>query len=212
MEKYNFYKSNEKINQEAKDIMAGSWAFCAKKSAIWLFFVLVVIAGVVTLCVLIPTWYVITISLIFGLLLLYLLFYGMQVFSLNLSSKLSTTTSHLFAGFSKNTFKLIKLAISKFFILIFGLCLLIFMGVNFELAYSMSSLILYESKDRKIKTSAALKQSKRLMKDNKLRLVKFRLVNIGWILLCFTIIGAVWALPYLELKKAIFYNDLKTEF
>ena len=80
----------------------------------------------------------------------------------------------------------------------------------FELSYSMTSFSLYNGD--KIKAGEALKQSKRLVKGNKSRLAKLRLSNIGWYLLCLTVIGALWALLYIGVSKAIFYNDLKTDF
>ncbi len=212
MEKINFYMTTEQVNSESKEIMAGSWGFCAKAMAIFLSLVLVVVGAVVGLSFAVPQWYFITIISIIGAMLIYLLWYGLQVFCYNLASKLSTKFSHLFAGFGKNTFKLIKLMIVKFFVLIFGLCLVVIMGFKFELAYSMTAFVLCENKDKKISTSAIMKQSKRLMNGSKKRLVKLRFSNFGWILLCFTVIGAVWALPYLILKHAVFYNDLKTDF
>lgn len=212
MEKYDFYLTPQQIDDEAKEIMAGSWGYSAKNTAIFVVLSLI-IAGLVTLfSFLTPTWYLIIIYSIVGVLLIYLLFYGFQIFCLHLSSNLKTSTKHLFAGFGKKSFRIIKLAISKFFVLIFGLCLLVFMGIKWELAYSMSAFVLYETDDKKASSSSLLKQSKRLMNGSKKRLVKVRLKNLGWMLLCLTIVGALWALPYLELKKAIMYNNLKTEF
>lgn len=211
MEKYDFYKPIYQITEQAKDIMAGSWGYSVKNTAIFMFLSLVVAGLVVFASFLTPVWYFIVLYSCIGALLIYVLYYGFQAFCLNLASKLKTSSKHLFAGFGKKFFKIIKLAICKFILLIFGLCLLIFMGIKWDLAYSMSAFVLYESTEKKFSAKQVLKQSKRLTNGNKKRLLKLRFKNIGWYLLCLTVIGALWALPYLQVKKAIFYNDLKTE-
>lgn len=209
MEKFDFYKKTENIKLEAKDIMSGSWGYSAKQMLLMLLLSLVVVGGTVTLCVLKPLWYVIVLAVLVALFLLYVIYFGIQVFYYNLTNNLKVNSSDMFEGF-KRIFKLLALYISKLFVLIFGLCLLVYFGFDFELRYSMSSLVLYDNP--KNSASASLKGSKRLMKGNKKRLVKLRLQSIGWILLCLTVVGALWALPYLMVEKALFYNDLKTDF
>ena len=210
MKKGFFYKQNDEIKQMTKDNLAGSWWYGAKNMMLYLFLSLAVTAGVVVPSVLNPKWYIIAPLCLVGLYLLCLLYYGYQTFCLNLSSKLSASTKDLFAGFGKKSFRIFKIMFMKFFIFIFGLVLAVFPLFMFELSYSMTSFSLYNGD--KIKAGEALKQSKRLVKGNKSRLAKLRLSNIGWYLLCLTVIGALWALLYIGVSKAIFYNDLKTDF
>lgn len=207
--KFDFYEDLDKITLDAKDVMNGSWGFCAKKMALMLVLALVVLGGVITFCVLFPSWYVITICVVVGLILESAIYYGCEIFCLNLSSKLQTTTADLFAGFRK-IFKVIGVTLCSLFSFVFGLCLFVFFGFKFELSHSMSFFVSYQNP--KQKPVECLKQSRRLMNGNRTRLLKLRLKNFGYILLCLTVIGSVWALPYLLVNKSIFYNDLKTDF
>lgn len=209
MGKFNFYEDLDNIQQDSKDIMNGSWGFCAKKMALMLALALVVVGGAVTLSILFSSWYVITICSVVGLILLCTIYYGCEIFCLNLSSKLQTSTADLFAGFKK-IHKVIGITICSLISFVFGLCLFVFFGFKFELSHSMSFFVSYQQP--KLKSVACLKQSKRLMKGNRKRLLKLRLKNFGWGLLCLTVIGSVWALPYLLVNKSVFYNDLKTDF
>ncbi len=209
MEKFDFYKKADEIKHDAKDIMSGSWGFSAKQMALMLVLTLIVAGGVTCLCIFKPLWYVIAPSCFVGAFLIYVIYHGVQVFFYNLTNNLKADTSNLFDGF-KRIFKLLALFISKLFMLVIGLCMLVFFGFRFELDYSMSSLVLFD--DSKKTASACLKGSKRLMKGNRIRLLKLRLKSIGWILLCLTVVGALWALPYLMVEKAVFYNNLKTDF
>lgn len=206
---YNFYKSMAQIRQTASDDMSGSWWYCAKITMFELFLALIIAGGVTWACIAYPIWYVMAPSIFVGCFLVYVLIYGYQAFFLNFTSKLSSKFSDLFSGFKK-IFKLLKIFITKIFIMIFGLALLVFPFFMFGLSYTMSSFALVD--DKTIPAKDALKQSKRLMNENKKRLAKLRFENLGWILLCFTFIGAFWALPFLFTNKAVFYEDLKTAF
>lgn len=207
--KFNFYEDLDQIKLDAKDVMNGSWGFCAKKMLLMLLLALVVLGTAVTLSVLFPSWYVITLCAVIGLILECALFYGCEIFFLNLSSKLQTTTADLFVGFKK-ILKVIGITFCSLLTFVLGLCLFVFFGFKFELSHSMSFFVSYQNP--KQKSIDCLKQSRRLMNDNRKRLLKLRLKNFGWALLCLTIIGSLWALPYLLVNKAIFYNDLKTDF
>lgn len=210
MEKnFDFYKKPDEIKREAKDIMSGSWGFSAKQMAIALVLTLIIVGAVTALSVVYAQWFVIVPAFFVGLFLIYVIYYGVQVFCYNLTNKLTVNSALMFAGFSQ-FFKLLWLFVLKLVMLALGLCMVVYFGFSFELAYSMSELYLCDN--TKSKTSAILKGSKRLMKGNKKRLIKLRLKNIGWILLCLTVVGSLWALPYLQVQKSVFYNDLKSDF
>ena len=204
---FDFYKSIDEIKQTAYDDMAGSWWYCAKLTMLAFFLCAIVASGVVVLCVLYPIWYVMASSIFVGCFLIYTLMYGYQNFFLNFACKLSSKFSDLFAGFKK-IFKLFAIFVMKIFISVFGLALLVVPFFIFESSYTMSSFCLAD--DGKKSAREVLHESKRLMNENKKRISKLSFKNIGWLLLCLTIIGAFWALPYIYSTKAIFYNDLKT--
>lgn len=210
MEKYDFYQSVKDIKKNSKDIMNGSWGFCASKTTLVMALSLLFVGLIVLVSFLTKQWYYIVLTSIFSGIMIYLLSYGYQIFCYNLASNMSAKTADLFSGFGKVSIKLIRILIMKIFIWIFGLILLVFMGFKFELSYSMSSIVLYE--DKKLKAGKVLKQSKRLMNENCKRFAKLRLSNFGWFLLSLTIVGALWAAPYLFVSKSVFYNDLKTDF
>lgn len=210
MKKGFFYKEIDEIKQLTKDNLAGSWWFGAKNMLLYVLMNMLIIAGVVIVCVFNPKWFVIAPLCVIGLFFLCILYYGYQTFCLNMSSKLSASTKDLFAGFGRKSFRIFKIMIMKIFIYLFGLVLLIVPCFIYELSYSMTSFALKDG--NKIKAVEALKQSKRLVNGNKSRLAKLRLSNIGWLLICLTVVGSIWALLYLGVSKANFYNDLKTDF
>ena len=206
---YDFYKSIGEIKRTATDDMAGSWWYCAKLTMLELFLMAIIAGGVSVFCVFYPIWYYMAPVIFVGCFLIYVLIYGYQNFFLNFSCKLSSKFSDLFAGFKK-IHKLFGMFLMKIIVLVFGLALLVFPYFIFESAYTMSSFCLADNKN--LHSREALHESRRLMRENKKRLARLRMSNFGWILLCLTIIGAFWALPYIYSNKAIFYNNLKTPF
>ena len=65
-----------------------------------------------------------------------------------------------------------------------------------------------------VPTAKVIKESKHLMTDNKKRYFVFLLSNAHWILLTLVtgFIAGIWTIPYLLSQKAVFYEDLKTDF
>jgi uncharacterized membrane protein len=57
----------------------------------------------------------------------------------------------------------------------------------------------------------ALKESKKLMDGNKMKLFLLMLSFIGWALLCILTlgIGFLWLMPYIQVTMVKFYDDLK---
>ena len=209
MEKYDFYASDKKIKKDTSDILTGSWGLVLKFTSLFLLFITLITGGAVTICLFYPLWYVIVISAVVGTILNYYFIYGYQVFFSNFVNKSSAKYSNLFAGF-KMPIKLIKILIEKIFMFIFGLVLVLIGGVVNCLAYSMTSLCLKD--DPSLKATHVLKQSSRLMNENKTRLFRLQFKNLFWCLLVPTIIGAFWAIPHLVTTKVVFYEDLKTDF
>ena len=78
-------------------------------------------------------------------------------------------------------------------------------------AYSMTPYILDEHPE--IGAWDASKRSREMMKGHKLRLFWLDLSFIGWFLLSILTlgIGFLWLIPYNEVSRVAFYNDLKAQ-
>ena len=89
--------------------------------------------------------------------------------------------------------------------------LLIVPGLIMAYAYSMTPYILDEHPE--IGAWDASKRSREMMKGHKLRLFWLDLSFIGWFLLSILTlgIGFLWLIPYNEVSRVAFYNDLKTQ-
>lgn len=89
--------------------------------------------------------------------------------------------------------------------------LLIVPGLIMAYAYSMTPYILDEHPE--IGAWDASKRSREMMKGHKLRLFWLDLSFIGWFLLSILTlgIGFLWLIPYNEVSRVAFYNDLKAQ-
>lgn len=86
---------------------------------------------------------------------------------------------------------------------------LIIPGIYFAYSYA---LIYHVKKDHpEYRWKQCFDESERLMEGHRWELFKLQMGHIGWLLagLAFVLIGAFWALPYLQTSTAIFYEDLK---
>lgn len=212
MEKYNFYTDLKSVKEQARENMSSSWGYFAMMCLMFLVMCLVVIGIAVTLSLLYPFWYVIIPLSVISLWFLAILVFGWQTFCFNMANKMKADTKDLFSGFGRKTFRLFKLLFIKLIAFAFALVLLIFPAIRLYLEWNFSSYLLIDNS--KIKAFESLKKSKKLLGDNKMRLFKFLLSFTGLFILGIASagIGLLWVLPYFEVSKIIFYEDLKTEF
>lgn len=210
MTNYDYYISNKQINIDAADCMRGSWKDAAKTTALYMFLCLVYILGPVFIGLFVKWWLAIPIAL-FSMLFISVLSYGFSTYCHKLSLQENPKMSLLFSGLSKQLWKIIKVSIKKFFLGLFWFVLLIVPFVIKSIGYSMATMLMI---DKNIDSENALKESQHIMKQNYLRYFMFLLKNLHWFLLIIVSagIGFVWIAPLFMTKKAIFYENLKTDF
>ena len=157
-------------------------------------------------------WWLSLILLFPSLLFISIYFYGYTVFCYNIANENPAGISNLFAGFSKNIGHLILLNIKKFFLSILWFLLFIIPFFVKSIGYSMATLIFIDNDE--VKKSDVIKESKHLMKKNYGRYFAFVLSFFGWFLLAGITggIALVWVLPKFLVNKAVFYENLKTDF
>lgn len=211
MANFNFYISSAERKETAKDLIRGSWKLCAKTTLIYFLISLALISCAVFPSIFVYWWLSIPIGL-FALLIISILNYGYNKFCLDIAQNKQTGTSQLFAGFSKKMGAVIATSIKKFFLSIFWLILLIVPYIIKNIGYSMAHFLIADRAD--INGSNALSESKHIMTQNYGRYTKFALSYFGWFLLGSITggIAMIWILPLFNINRAVFYENLKTEF
>ena len=211
MASYDFYISNKELNKQTKESLHGSWKTASAVGAIALILCLIPIAVTVIVSVFTFWWLAIPLGFV-CLLWIAIIGYGLNNFCHKIAKQEMPTKKELFAGFSKRIKDILSVAIKKFFLSIMWLVLLIFPFVVKNIGYSMSTLLMVDKKE--IKSGNAIKESKHLMKQNYGRYAKFLLKNIHWFLLTLAtgFIAWIWVGPLMLTKKAVFYENLKTDF
>lgn len=139
--------------------------------------------------------------------------YGYSVFTLHLGKQEEAKVDDVFSGFKKkNLFKSMKLGLMQAIFLFLWSLLLIVPGIIKYFSYSMSYYILVENPD--YTASEALRESKRIMKGQKLKLFVIWLSFIGWFLLAafigmFTFnLSFIFISPYYNTTVSHFYLNL----
>ena len=86
--------------------------------------------------------------------------------------------------------------------------MLIVPGIIAAYRYSMSPYILAENPDMSVRE--AMRESKRIMHGNKLRLFRLYMSFIGWFILCVLTLGVGWPFlaPYVNAAVTAFYLDV----
>ncbi len=90
-----------------------------------------------------------------------------------------------------------------------GYIFLIVPGIILSYSYSMATFIMADNPY--LTTTEVLRESRMLMKGNKLKLFCLHLSFIGYILLCILTlgIGFIWLTPYMNATYAAFYRKIK---
>ena len=90
-----------------------------------------------------------------------------------------------------------------------GYIFLIVPGIILSYSYSLATFIMADNPY--LTTTEVLRESRMLMKGNKLRLFCLHLSFIGYILLCILTlgIGFIWLTPYMNATYAAFYRQIK---
>ena len=90
---------------------------------------------------------------------------------------------------------------------------LFFVVPGVYVAYSYALVFHIKKDNPDFRWKQCFDESERLMEGNRWRLFKLQVSHLGWIIagLAFVLVGAAWALPYLQTSTAIFYEDVKAE-
>ena len=211
MAEYNFYISPANCKESSKDALRGSWKQSAGITSVYAVIMLVLIATTTLLSVFVKWWISIPLGL-FVLLFGGILNFGLNKYFLFLAQGKQTQLSMLFSGFSKKFGAILKLTFKRLFLSLFWLAVMVFPFFVKSIGYSMSTFLMIDRND--INGSNALQESKHLMKNNYARYFKFLLSFLGWFLLgALTAgIGFLWIIPMFITNKAVFYENLKTDF
>lgn len=208
MEKKDFYLTNNEIKQKRQDATSGSWGKLALASLI-AFLIISILPITALILAQFFDWYVVLIVSILAFFVFSLINYGYNAFMLEFTNSTNCKLSVLFCGFSKLFLKIFFLHIVLTFVILVGYALFVVPGIILTLRYSMTMYCLRDNP--KLSIIKTMKESARLMQDNKMRLFKHFFTNFHWTIL-FANIGDFWLLPKYLVAKSIFYDDLKTEF
>lgn len=211
MANYDFYITSKQCKENTKDIMRGSYRLCAKTTVLYMLLCLLPTLATVLLSVFVKWWLAIPLGIL-TILLVGILSYGYDAFCLNMAQEKEARVQDVFKGFSKKIGSIIKLTIKKFFLAVLWLVLFVVpFFVNF-CGYSMSNFLLIDNPN--INGSNALKESKHIMKKNYGKYAKFMLSFAGWFALGIisAFIGFIWIAPIININRAIYYENLKTDF
>ena len=118
----------------------------------------------------------------------------------------------MFSGFSKQAGRILKVYFQRLVLSLFWFICLIVPYFLKTPNYAVSTYLLLDRP--KLETSKIIKDSTHLMTGNIERYSKFQFSFSHWYLLMLVtgFIGGIWILPYLYTSKAVFYEDLKTDF
>lgn len=132
---------------------------------------------------------------------------GAAMFSLAISRKENVKYTKIFDGFNSFVKSLMAYLLLMIFTLLWSL-LLIVPGIIAAISYSQIFYILADNKS--MSAEDAMERSKKMMYGYKWKYFCLRLRFIGWIILSFLTfgIGFLWALPYMQVTMAKFYDDL----
>ena len=120
------------------------------------------------------------------------------------------TAKDLFEGYNKELFSRVLTTTLLYYVYVFLWSLLLLIpGCIKAYSYAMTPYILKDNPE--MKNNAAIEESMRMMDGHKLELFLLDLSFIGWALLSLLTccIGFLWLVPYMNMARVNFYEDLK---
>lgn len=120
------------------------------------------------------------------------------------------TPKDLFEGYNKELFSRVLTTTLLYYVYVFLWSLLLFIpGYIKSYSYAMTPYILKDNPE--MKNNAAIEESMRMMDGHKLELFLLDLSFIGWAILSILTccIGFLWLVPYMNMARVNFYEDLK---
>ena len=191
-------KENSELRNSAKILLRGNWG----ESILVAFVYLIFVGAIASLQNKNNSLSILTL-IIEGPMLL-----GLTIFFLKLSRDEDARFENLFDGF-----KMFGKALGTYLLMILYIflwtLLLIIPGIIAAMSYSMSFFILADNPD--IKIQEALNLSKEMMYGYKMKYFLMQLGFFGLALLCILTlgIGFLWLLPFMQVTKSKFYDDIK---
>ena len=210
MVSYDFYISNKEINGKTEECLRDFSHELSMASLLNYIICIIPLIITILLSIFVKWWLSIPLGIV-SLFLIAIMSYGYENYCLKIAQEENPNMKNIFSGFSRQIGKIFNITIKRLFLSIFWLIIFIFPCFIKNIGYSMSFMVLAD-KDGKIEN--AIIESKRLMKENYKRYFKLILANIHFILLVIITAGIAWTWlgPKLITKKAVFYENLKTEF
>ena len=120
------------------------------------------------------------------------------------------TAKDMFEGYNKELFSRVLTTTLLYYVYVFLWSLLLLIpGCIKSYSYAMTPYILKDNPE--MKNNAAIEESMRMMDGHKLELVLLDLSFIGWAILSILTccIGFLWLVPYMNMARVNFYEDLK---
>lgn len=120
------------------------------------------------------------------------------------------TAKDLFEGYNKELFSRVLTTTLLYYVYVFLWSMLLFIpGYIKAYSYAMTPYILKDNPE--MKNNAAIEESMRMMDGHKLELFLLDLSFIGWAILSLLTccIGFLWLVPYMNMARVNFYEDLK---
>ena len=187
---------NAVLMKMARESLKGKWGL-----AVATFFVYFLVAIGIQL---IPFLGVIASLLISGPMAL-----GIVIFSLAVARNQEAKLGQIFEGFN-NFGNAIGTYILMVIFIFLWMLLLFIPGIIAAFSYSMTFYIL--SDEESIGPMEAIDKSKKMMDGYKWKYFCLMFRFFGWSILCILTIGIgyLWLMPYMQVSKAKFYDDLKT--
>lgn len=136
--------------------------------------------------------------------------WGFQTLFLGAVRGGEATAKDLFEGYNKELFSRVLTTTLLYYVYVFLWSLLLFIpGYIKSYSYAMTPYILKDNPE--MKNNAAIEESMRMMDGHKLELFLLDLSFIGWAILSILTccIGFLWLVPYMNMARVNFYEDLK---
>ena len=136
--------------------------------------------------------------------------WGFQTLFLGAVRGGDATAKDMFEGYNKELFSRVLTTTLLYYVYVFlWSMLLLIPGCIKAYSYAMTPFILKDNPE--MKNNAAIEESMRMMDGHKLELFLLDLSFIGWAILSILTccIGFLWLVPYMNMARVNFYEDLK---
>lgn len=136
--------------------------------------------------------------------------WGFQTLFLGAVRGGEATAKDMFEGYNKELFSRVLTTTLLYYVYVFLWSLLLLIpGCIKSYSYAMTPYILKDNPE--MKNNAAIEESMRMMDGHKLELFLLDLSFIGWAILSILTccIGFLWLVPYMNMARVNFYEDLK---